>query len=90
MIPLIPKKTFSSDKFQKYLHQAEKSNQWSNWGWAVGELERRARDMFEIEESKSIIATCSGTTAIHAILYAIFREQDRNLRVGYTRLQFCF
>ena len=38
--------------------------------------------MFEIEESKSIIATCSGTTAIHAILYAIFREHDRNLRVG--------
>ena len=44
-------KNFSSDKFQKYLRQAEKSNQWSNWGWAVGEavLERRARDMFEVE-----------------------------------------
>ena len=54
----------------------------------MGELERRARDMFEIEESKSIIATCSGTTAIHAILYAIFREHDRNLRVGTQDFNF--
>ena len=68
------KENFFKRQVSKYLHQAEKSNQWSNWGWAGGELERRARDMFEIEESKSIIATCSGTTAIHAILYAILES----------------
>lgn len=82
MIPLIPNKTLSKDSFHSYLQQAHKTNQWSNWGWAVGELERRARDMLEIEDSKAIIATCSGTTALHAILWALFREHERNLRVG--------
>ena len=82
MIPLIPNKTLSKDNFHSYLQQAHKTNQWSNWGWAVGELERRARDMLEIEDSKAIIATCSGTTALHAILWALFREHERNLRVG--------
>ena len=38
--------------------------------------------MLEIDDSKAIIATSSGTTALHAILWAIFREQGRNLRVG--------
>ena len=82
MIPLIPKKTFSSDKFHSYLQEAEKSNQWSNWGWAVGELERRARDMLEIDDSKAIVATNSGTTACHAILWGIFRKMGKNLRVA--------
>lgn len=82
MIPLIPKKTLLKDNFLSYLQKAEETNQWSNWGWAVGELERRARDMLEIDDSKAIIATSSGTTALHAILWAIFRENERNLRVG--------
>ena len=82
MIPLIPKKAFSSDKFHSYLHEAEKTNQWSNWGWAVGELERRARDMFEIEDTKAIIATCSGTTALHAIIFALRRRKGEDLRVA--------
>ena len=82
MIPLIPKKTFSSDKFQKYLHQAEETSQWSNWGWAVGALERRARDMFEIEDTKAIIATSSGTSAIHAIVHALRRREENDLRVA--------
>jgi len=38
--------------------------------------------MFEIEDSKAIIATSSGTSAIHAILHAIFREHQKDFRVG--------
>lgn len=38
--------------------------------------------MLEIEESKAIIATNSGTSALHALLWAIFREKGKNLRVG--------
>ena len=82
MIPLIPNKIFSSDKLYFYLQEAEKTNQWANWGWAVGELERRARDMLEIEDSKAIIATCSGTTALHAIIHALRRTAGKDLRVA--------
>lgn len=38
--------------------------------------------MLEIDDSKAIIATSSGTTALHAILWAIFREKEKDLRVG--------
>ena len=55
---------------------------WSNYGWAVQELETRARDMLEIDESKAIIACSSGTTACHALLYGIMRAKGKDLRVG--------
>jgi len=69
------------DKFQNYLQNAEKTNQFTNYGWAAKELEIRARDMLEIDESKAIIACCSGTAALHAMLWGIQR-QDGTQRIG--------
>ena len=52
MIPYILKKTLLHDKFQYYLENAQKTNQFTNYGWAAKELEIRARDMLKIDESK--------------------------------------
>ena len=69
------------DKFLSYLHEANKTNQFTNYGWAVQEVERRARDMLKIDDSKAVIAASSGTTALHAMLWAIQR-QDGQQRIG--------
>ena len=69
------------DKFHHYLQKAQETNQFTNYGWAAKELEIRARDMLKIDESKAIIACCSGTAALHAMLWGIQR-QDGPQRVG--------
>ena len=69
------------DKFHHYLQKAQETNQFTNYGWAAKELEIRARDMLKIDESKAIIACCSGTAALHAMLWGIQR-QDGQQRVG--------
>ena len=69
------------DKFQYYLENAQKTNQFTNYGWAAKELEIRARDMLKIDESKAVIACSSGTAALHAMLWGIQR-QDGSLRIG--------
>ena len=81
MIPFVLNKQISYPALTKYLSSAHKTNQFSNYGWAVQELENRARDMLKIDDSKAIIATSNGTTALHAMLWAIFR-QDGVQRVG--------
>ena len=74
MIPYILKKTLSHDKFQHYLQKAQETNQFTNYGWAARELEIRARDMLQIDDSKAIIACSSGTAALHAMLWGILRQ----------------
>ena len=69
------------DKFQHYLENAQKTNHFTNYGWAAKELEIRARDMLKIDESKAIIACSSGTAALHAMLWGIQR-QDGAARIG--------
>ena len=69
------------DKFQSYLQNAEKTNQFTNYGWAAKELEIRARDMLKIDESKAIIACSSGTAALHAMLWGMQRQEGAQ-RIG--------
>jgi dTDP-4-amino-4,6-dideoxygalactose transaminase len=74
MKTFVSKKSIDYEKLKKYLEPAHNTNQFSNWGWAVSELERRAREMLQIDDSKAIIATCSGAAALHAIIFAIQRN----------------
>ena len=43
MTPYVIKKSLNIEKFEKYINNAQVTNQWSNNGWAVKELESRAR-----------------------------------------------
>lgn len=81
MTTYIIKKSLDIEKFQKYISNAQNTNQWSNNGWAVSELESRARDLLEVDDSKAVIATSSGTTALHAMLWGIQR-QDEEKRIA--------
>ena len=81
MIPFIQRKNYNRIKFIKYLSNAEKTNQWSNYSASVQLLEKRARTLLEISDDKAIIATCSGTAALHALVFGIRRYKEKDLRV---------
>ena len=82
MIPFIFKKQLDSDRFNEYLVTANATNQFSNYGYVVRLLEDRARDMLKIDDSKAIIATSSGTSALSAIIYGMMRKDEHKYRVG--------
>ena len=81
MTQYILRKKIDYNNLQTYLKTAQETNQFANGGWAVKELENRARDMLQIVDSKAVIATSSGTSALHAILYAMMRRNNANMRI---------
>lgn len=70
----IQSKTLNTALFNKYLVDAQHSNQFTNGGYAVKLLEQRARSMLKIADNKAVIATCNGTAALHAILQTLFKR----------------
>lgn len=67
----IQKKTLNYKYFSDILRISQETNQFSNYGPVVQELEQQARDMLRIDDSKAIIATSSGASALQAILFAL-------------------
>ena len=64
---------------EKYLYNAQVTNQFTNYGKTVQRLEERARTMLKITDDKAVIATSSGASAFQAILYAtlqVYGEQS--------------
>ena len=67
-------KPFDYIKFAKHIESAVITNQFSNYGASVHLLEQRARDMLKIDDSKAVIATNNGASALHSMLLAISRK----------------
>ena len=84
----IQSKKFNYEKFTSYLEDAEKTNQWANYGHAVQILENRARQLLKISDEKAIIATCNGTAALHAIILCIRLKNKQDLRVTTQNFTF--
>jgi dTDP-4-amino-4,6-dideoxygalactose transaminase len=77
MNKFILKKSFNLETFDSYLKAARDTNQFTNYGMAVQLLEQRARIVLKIDDSKAIIATNNGSTALHAIVYAMSRQDNK-------------
>ena len=77
MKTLVSKKSIDYANLEHYLVPAHNSNQFSNGGHASRVLEGRARDILQIDDSKAVIATCSGTAALHAIIFAFQRSTEK-------------
>jgi dTDP-4-amino-4,6-dideoxygalactose transaminase len=82
MNKFILKKSFNLEAFDSYLKAARDTNQFTNYGMAVQLLEQRARIVLKIDDSKAIIATNNGSTALHAIIYAMSRQDNKSYRVA--------
>jgi len=81
MTQYVLRKKLDIPTFEKYLETAQETNQFANGGHAARLLETRARDMLKISDDKAIIATSSGTAALHAILFAMMRRNNANMRI---------
>ena len=88
MIPFTIKKQLDSNRFNEYLLTANTTNQFTNYGYAVQLLEERARTMLKIDDSKVVIATSSGTSALDAIINGMIRKDSHNYRVGTQAFTF--
>lgn len=82
MNQFILRKKLNVKAFEKYIASAQENNQFSNYGVAVKTLESRARDMLKIDDSKAIIATSSGSSALNCILNAICRKNEKSFRIA--------
>jgi len=81
MSQFVLNKKINYTRLAEYLEPAHNTNQFSNGGRAARELENRARELLKIGDSKAIIATSSGSSALHAILFAVMRHNNANMRV---------
>lgn len=88
MNQFILRKKLNIKSFENYIAPAQKSNQFSNNGNAVKLLENRARHMLQIDDSKAIIATSSGSSAHHAAFNAIFKKNKHKHKVGSQAFTF--
>lgn len=65
---------------QKLIAACEATNQYTNIGPIISQLESFIRDSFLIEESKAVIVTSNGTSALHALVGGINRQLGRELK----------
>ena len=75
-LPYIPKKKLDYEAFKECLQKSTDLNFFSNNGPAKKYLEDKLSEILEIEATKSIICTSSGTTALHAILLFLKRRDN--------------
>lgn len=75
MIPFTQHKKLNIDKFNLYLQEANSTNQFTNYGYAVRLLEQRAKEMLLIDDSKVVVATCNGAAALNAIIASIISNK---------------
>lgn len=88
MINFIPIKNFNNETFIKYLNSSISINQMTNYGPNVQLLEKRARDMLKIPEEFDVIATSSGTTALHTVFWSFERQQMKSLNKAVQNFTF--
>lgn len=78
MYKFVQPKRLDREKLFSYLEDAIATNQFSNYGSAVKKLEVEARKRLKIIDDKAVIATSSGTSALHALLLAIEELTGKN------------
>jgi dTDP-4-amino-4,6-dideoxygalactose transaminase len=75
MIRWLDRKPINRELIDQLLHQSQESNQFTNGGPGVKQLEETIRTLLEIDENKSIIAVNNGTSALHALVLALRLQQ---------------
>ena len=75
----INKKKVNYSRLQEILSESEDFNQFSNDGPASKRLATRLHKLLKLDNTKSIILTNSGTSALHAVASALKYQADRDL-----------
>lgn len=84
----LARKTINWDQVKKILKPCEDSNQYTNIGPVIKQLEDFIREKFAIFSEKAVIVTSNGTTALHALVSGINVSEGRDLK--YCTQSFTF
>lgn len=88
MLNWVPNKHVSSKTIESLLEKSYVKNQFSNHGPLVQELEKTARELLSINNEYSVVATSSGTSALHAIVLTLQIVNERRLTFGVSPFSF--
>jgi dTDP-4-amino-4,6-dideoxygalactose transaminase len=83
----IANKILNWDNIHKLMSECENTNQYTNIGPIIPQLEQFIRDKFLIDESKAVIVTNNGTSALHALIAGMninHKKQLTFLTQSYT------
>jgi dTDP-4-amino-4,6-dideoxygalactose transaminase len=67
-IQLLSMKKPNWTTIQQFISECEKTNQYTNIGPIIAKLEKFVREKFQIDETRAVIVTSNGTTALHALI----------------------
>lgn len=73
MISWLAQKNIDWNNVSTILGECEKTNQYTNQGPIIPKLENFIRQKFQISDSKAVICTSNGTSALHAIHSALLK-----------------
>lgn len=86
----VRQKTPRMDVVSKFLEHPIATNQFTNGGWCVAELERRAQLLLRIGQEKAVIAVTNGAVALNAIAAAIDATRSSGKVQHYATQAFTF
>ena len=88
MVNWVPNKSIDLEYVNRLLLKCQKTNQFTNNGPNVQDLEKEIRILLEIDESKSVICISNGTHALHACVAAF--EMYLNKELTFATQSFTF
>jgi dTDP-4-amino-4,6-dideoxygalactose transaminase len=79
-IQLVSMKKPNWAEIQQLISECEKTNQYTNIGPIIPKLEKFIRETFLIDDSRSVIVTSNGTTALHALTAGLNLYHQKDLK----------
>ena len=83
-------KEIKFSNIEKLLEKSIRNNHLTNYGPLVKSLESFFKNKFNIQDDKTVIATCNGAAAMHALVSGIELYHSRNNNMRYATQDFTF
>jgi dTDP-4-amino-4,6-dideoxygalactose transaminase len=75
----ISKKKIDEELVKSHIKKCLETNQFTNQGFFVNELETHVRKLFEIDDNKSVILVTNGTVALQVLTNSILHYENKNI-----------
>jgi dTDP-4-amino-4,6-dideoxygalactose transaminase len=80
VVPWVPRKPVDHALVAQLLSDSDASGHYTNYGPVVQRLEETLRTILHIEDSKAVVCTSSGTSALYAIWAALCLKDGKSLK----------
>lgn len=87
-IKWVAQKDINLDDFSSLMELCSKTNTYTNFGPIIPLLENALTNLFQISDSKEVIVTSNGTTALHALIAGLNIFHKRSLKFATQAFTF--